>query len=341
MAWLSGWTYRRSITINNSSNSNTLTDYQVLITLDTQSLISAGKMRSDGGDIRFTDSDGSTQLNYWIESGINTTSTRIWVKVPSIPASSTKTIYVYYGNPSATSVSNGKATFVVYDDFNDNSIDTNIWTVGTYYGPTPVETNTEIQVSGTTSGGGYWRSHSYLRALLGSGSIGYEVVVTALANLSSTPGAHAEAILAIYISDTQLACVGAYTENNTFEAWTTDGLNFWSTGGRDSKDAGGISQGGSYANNTYRTIKILWWNGTFTFYYDNTNQITTRSKAWGSNTFYLLLDVAVRTSDTASVLRGKFDNVQARKYTSPEPTTSIGSEEQYTITGSRRLLIAQ
>ncbi len=52
------------------------------------------------------------------------------------------------------------------------------------------------------------------------------------------------------------------------------------------------------------TIKILWWNGTFTFYYDNTNQITTRNKAWGSNTFYLLLDVAVRTSDTASVLRG-------------------------------------
>ncbi len=166
MPWLSGWTYRRPITINNSSNSNALTDYQVLITLDTQSLISAGKMRSDGGDIRFTDSDGSTLLNYWIESGINTTSTRIWVKVPSIPASSTKTIYVYYGNPSATSVSNGKATFVIYDDFNDNSIDTNIWTVGTYYGPTPVGTNARIQVSGTTSGGGYWRSHSYLRALL-------------------------------------------------------------------------------------------------------------------------------------------------------------------------------
>jgi len=62
--------YRRPILINNTQNSNTLTDYQVLITLDTASLISAGKMRSDCGDIRFTDSDGSSLLNYWI---------RIWL----------------------------------------------------------------------------------------------------------------------------------------------------------------------------------------------------------------------------------------------------------------------
>jgi hypothetical protein len=102
---LAGYSYRRQITINNTSNSNNLTDFQVLVILDTQSLISAGKMRNDCGDIRFTDTDGQTLLNYWLESGCNTTNTRIWVKVPSIPANSTKTIYVYYGNPSATSAS--------------------------------------------------------------------------------------------------------------------------------------------------------------------------------------------------------------------------------------------
>jgi hypothetical protein len=58
-------------------------------------------------------------LSYWIESGCNSANTKIWVKVPSIPASSTKTIYVYYGNPSATSLSNGKNVFIMYDDFND------------------------------------------------------------------------------------------------------------------------------------------------------------------------------------------------------------------------------
>jgi hypothetical protein len=65
------------------------------------------KARLDYGDIRFTDSDGSTLLNYWQE-----TDGRFWVKVPSIPESSTKTIYVYYGNPSATSMSSVQNTFI-------------------------------------------------------------------------------------------------------------------------------------------------------------------------------------------------------------------------------------
>jgi hypothetical protein len=107
--------YRKPITINNTKNSNTLTDYQVLITLDTQSLISQGKMRSDCGDIKFIDSDGTTSLNYWLESGCNSSNTRVWVKVPSIPAKSTKTIYLYYGNQNAASQSNGTSTFLAFD----------------------------------------------------------------------------------------------------------------------------------------------------------------------------------------------------------------------------------
>jgi len=103
--------YRRPITINNTSNSNNLSFFQVLVTIDTASLISTGKMRSDCGDIRFVDSDETTLLGYWIESGCNTASTRIWVNIPFIPANSTKTIYVYYGNPSLTSMSSPMRTF--------------------------------------------------------------------------------------------------------------------------------------------------------------------------------------------------------------------------------------
>ncbi len=123
--WLTGFSYRKAITIDNTSNSSNLTDYQVLLTFDTQTLISQGKMRSDCGDIRFTDSNGTTLLNYWIESGCNTTQTKVWIKVPSIPASSNKTIYVYYGNSNATSASNGDATFIFFDDF--SIFDTNKW----------------------------------------------------------------------------------------------------------------------------------------------------------------------------------------------------------------------
>ncbi|MBU5678908.1 MAG: DUF2341 domain-containing protein [Candidatus Aenigmarchaeota archaeon] len=60
------FSYRRPITITNTAGA--LTDYQVLVTLDTASLISQGKMRSDCGDIRFTDPSVNSPLNYWIET---------------------------------------------------------------------------------------------------------------------------------------------------------------------------------------------------------------------------------------------------------------------------------
>jgi len=107
--------YRRPVTINNTQNSNTLTNYQVLITLNTQNLISAGKMKSDCGDIRISDSDGITKLSYWLETGTcNSTSTKIWTKVPSIPGGSTKTIYLYYGNLNLSSESDKVSTFPNY-----------------------------------------------------------------------------------------------------------------------------------------------------------------------------------------------------------------------------------
>jgi len=108
--WLSDWQYRQAVTIDNTQNPNTLTEYQVLVTLDTASLISAGKMNTDCSDARFTDAGGSL-INYWLESGCNSANTKLWVKVPSIPASLTKIIYVYYGNPSATTQSNSTSTF--------------------------------------------------------------------------------------------------------------------------------------------------------------------------------------------------------------------------------------
>ncbi len=95
-----GTQYYIPITINNTGNSNTLTNYQVLVTVNTASLITAGKLQSDCRDLRFRDSNQTTNLtNYWIEN-CNNTGTKIWVQVPSIPASSTKTIYMYYGGPS-------------------------------------------------------------------------------------------------------------------------------------------------------------------------------------------------------------------------------------------------
>jgi len=66
-------------------------------------LISDAKLGRDCSDIRFTDSGGISLLNYNI-SNCNSENTKIWVNI-TIPANSNKTIYLYYGNPSASSLS--------------------------------------------------------------------------------------------------------------------------------------------------------------------------------------------------------------------------------------------
>ena len=117
--WLENWQYRKTVTINNSENKDTLEDYQVSLSLDTSSLIETGKLAADCKDIRFTDSDKGTILSHWIEGSCNREDTKIWVKVPAISALSLKTIYFYYGNPTAEKESSNSdiasGTFEVFE----------------------------------------------------------------------------------------------------------------------------------------------------------------------------------------------------------------------------------
>jgi hypothetical protein len=101
----SGWSYSTPYQITENSSSLVL-NYQARLTVNTASLIGAGQMLATGDDIRFgKDCAGNTLYNYWIESGINTASTVIWVKIDSLYANSTRTFYMFYGNSSAGAVS--------------------------------------------------------------------------------------------------------------------------------------------------------------------------------------------------------------------------------------------
>ena len=101
------------------------TDYQVKVSLTTSNF-DYSKAKTNGEDIRFKDSDGQTNLNYWIETWNTTGDSVIWVNVASIPASSTKTICMYYGNDGARAASDGTAVFQFFNDFEDGNL--NGWT---------------------------------------------------------------------------------------------------------------------------------------------------------------------------------------------------------------------
>lgn len=105
-----GWTFARPITVTENSGM-ALTGYQLKLSVDTQTLIAAGSMNADGSDLRFgTDETGSTLLPYWIETGINTPTTTVWVNV-DLPASTDTVIWMFSGNPAASSLASLKDAF--------------------------------------------------------------------------------------------------------------------------------------------------------------------------------------------------------------------------------------
>jgi len=127
-AKFSDWNYQLPLYIVNN-NSYGILNYDAKIVVNTKKYILSGMMRTDCGDVRFSDEKGNS-LPYWIQPNTcNTNETIIWVKVPYIPPNSTTMIYMYYGNPSATSESNANEVFLFFDDFSGTSLNTKRWSI--------------------------------------------------------------------------------------------------------------------------------------------------------------------------------------------------------------------
>jgi hypothetical protein len=111
------WQYYRDINISEKSGSM-LTNYQILLQLSSDNFTNGAQIY--GEDIRFMDVKGN-ELSYWIEywDAIGR-SARIWVKV-NIPQRGSTSIRMYYGNPNASSSSNGSRT----NAYSDTNCDTN------------------------------------------------------------------------------------------------------------------------------------------------------------------------------------------------------------------------
>ena len=118
------WQYRTTVMVNNSGGE--LNDFQVQLVLDSE--FPWSHVTEDGRDIRFTASDGQTELPYWIEQWNHGSGASVWVRVNSIAASpSATTLYLYYGNETATAASNGFGTFDFFDDFSSGMLEPGRW----------------------------------------------------------------------------------------------------------------------------------------------------------------------------------------------------------------------
>ena len=103
------WTRLKQITITNNAG-ELLYNYALHLVIPYDS-----DMRADYGDLRFKhDSSGDVLCNYWIEN-YDATAASIWVKIPYTPTG-TSMMYLFYGNPVATSQSNFYGVFTVWEE---------------------------------------------------------------------------------------------------------------------------------------------------------------------------------------------------------------------------------
>jgi hypothetical protein len=121
--WLSDYVYRKKITITGQPGAGT--NYQVRLLIGKTSDAAGedfdleGRCMDSFNDIRFTDNDETTELDYWVESVKDSGGTKlatVWVKVAG-DLGSDQDIYIYYGKAGDSSASNPRSTFIVWDDF--------------------------------------------------------------------------------------------------------------------------------------------------------------------------------------------------------------------------------
>lgn len=104
MAWLSGYSYRKPITIESDYVDADLANFPLTIVLNSTNFSSGfSACRSDGYDIVFTKADGTSTLYFEREYYDNTNSlARFHVCVDAIDDTLDTTIYMYYGKSSDT-----------------------------------------------------------------------------------------------------------------------------------------------------------------------------------------------------------------------------------------------
>lgn len=140
MGWLSGWNKRKQITISATNVDDDLTDFPLCVPV-TRSNVDNNYGLSNGDDIRFTTSDGTTLL-YQEWTGWNDDDySGAFVKVPSIDSTNGATIYMYYDNASTSGATNNTQ---VWSDY-VMSAHLDDWTNGQY------ESASDYSLAGTPS----------------------------------------------------------------------------------------------------------------------------------------------------------------------------------------------
>jgi hypothetical protein len=303
--WDDNWAYRQKIQLTNSTGSD-LTDFQVSTVVDTASLITAGKMITGTcADMRFTDSKGQ-QLDYWIEEnnpGCNSATTKVWIKAPKVYSGTNATsIYMYYGNPSATATQSGDKTFQFFDDFDAVSLNTKKWPVTT---GSPTVSSGNLQIS-TGSGREAVRTDQTFQ--VNAQILEYRSQITATDTYNFRFG----------FSNTADLSQNMYADDGFFYNKTSSTENL-----RTLNEGSGTSGASQSMTTSYYKYKLVWTSSTVQIFRNDSSFGSLNSNIPDENC-YIRLEEEYSSGAGAE----NIDYIFTRKYASTDPTTSASPEEK-------------
>jgi hypothetical protein len=302
------WNYRKSHIIN-GIGTNAGTNYQIRIVVangtgtdNGETMYINNKARSDFGDIRFTTVNGIL-LDYWMESlnvGKNAT---FWIEIAGNLTGQAQTIYLYYGNPIATTTSNGNNTFIFFDDFSGNL---SKWTKHIN------GANIYIESGYLVCGGGV-TSSPYGHTVLGSNA-SYSGFLNGIIEADIYPSTQALP---------EIGFRGTFSLNTGYKGrwdcrsgsespWMKPPYNNWQAFG-SSVTRFGIP-------NQWQKVKLVIYGSTFRIYNNGVLKSTVTDSQYTSSGELSLQNHYGSYS--------RFDNVRVRKYVEPEPLHGIWGNEQ-------------
>jgi len=320
LAWLTGWSYRKSHIINDSAGSGT--DYQVKVIVNYGAGVDSGatvyvdgKCETDFSDIRFTDDDGDTLLDYWMEDKTDSNNAVFWVEVADDLSSSPVTIYVYYGNNLVSTTSNGEDTFPFFDNFDTGSLDATKWNENA--GGSLAFAGSVVTVTG---GVGTALEQLYAKV---SGQFGSGYALRSYAKLEQTAGSY------------QFCLLGFCGTDGSFSSYVCNAFLHY--------HGGGYADSGSGLGESYELFDIghTSFNAWFTY---EVRRYTTGTDFWADavNPRTSPLDKNESRSIALAVRDSEYqmecDWVAVRKFVASEPAHGAwGAEEALIIGGDSSL----
>ena len=316
--WNSSWPFRKNISVFNSAGD--LTNYQVKLNINMSDAYKNNQINDNCSNIKFTyynaSSDSEYEIPYWIQNcSVNTTgSLMVWVRVPYLKNNINTTIYAYFGNSNAESVSNGSAVFEFFDDFNENNLDSNVWSVSSSdysLNNSVLRLNTgAVGLQGALS---FNLEDGYAvdaRILFDGTSSGYSGTIPELSSSRFTAGGNGN-------SDATVLYM---------RSGGSQGVNYWiGDGSTNSYNVGSGSTGWTSEDYVWYDTGVSVDGGTLKLWEDNQAIKTFSNINWAKPLNYFSLGYFA--GGDSDIQDTSYDWVFVRKYREPQPQVYIGNKE--------------